>query len=328
MTIYNMTLSTTEAYNNVGSVMVRQDDHLTQTFVANIVENGTAKKDTSGYQVFFNALFDGNIIARDLAEFDYGKSIATYTLRDSFFQQTGEVEAYFSFEKDGKRDSTANFSYYVTEGNCRNIRQGNYIYELEELFKVSDDIIKNKDFTVLLEENSKLNAKLEEVRTGFDKKLEDVRKELNKHEERTDNPHSVTYEQVGTYSKKQIDDKDKAINDIIDKYKEDNKDQGWQKITLTNSITPASGWDPRYRVIGKQVEIYADVGSLGGRYGIAIGIIPSSVAPVTDRIVTCVIDPDTAFPGIGRARIKPDGQIIYERPATVGRAVIHVIYNY
>ena len=125
MAIYNMTLSTTEAYNNVGAVTVRQDDHLTQTFVANIVENGTAKKDTSGYQVFFNALFDGNIIARDLAEFDYGKSIATYTVRDSFFQQIGEVEAYFSFEKDGKRDSTANFSYYVTQGNCRNIRQGN-----------------------------------------------------------------------------------------------------------------------------------------------------------------------------------------------------------
>lgn len=323
-----MTLSTTEPYNNVGAVTVRQDDNLTQTFVATIVENGTRKKDLSGYQVFFNALFDGNIIARDLAEFDYGKSIATYTLRDSFFQQTGEVEAYFSFEKDGKRDSTANFSYYVTEGNCRNIRQGNYIYELEELFAISDDIIKNKDFTILLEENRKLNAKLEEVRTGFDKKLEDIRKELNKHEDRTDNPHSVTYEQVGTYSKKQIDDKDKAINDIIDKYKEENADQGWQRLTLVNDHTPASGWPPSFRVIGKQVEIYADIGSVGSRYGIAVATIPKEIAPNTDRIISCVIDPENQFPGIGRAVIKPDGQIVYQRPSGTGRVVIHVVYHY
>lgn len=205
MTIYNMTLSTTEPYNNVGAVTVRQDDNLTQTFIANIVENGKPKADLSGYQVFFNALFDGNIIARDLAQYDYGKNVATYTLRDSFFQQTGEVEAYFSFEKDGKRDSTANFSYYVTAGNCRNIRQGNYIYELEELMSVSDDIIKNKDFTVLLEENRKLNAKLEEVKSDFNNQLDGIDNKLTKHKERKDNPHDVTANQTGAYSKNETD---------------------------------------------------------------------------------------------------------------------------
>lgn len=216
MTIYNMTLSTTEPYNNVGAVTVRQDDNLTQTFVANIVENGVKKTGLAGYQVFFNAMFDDNIIARDLAQFDYGKSIATYTLKDSFFQQTGEVEAYFSFEKDGKRDSTANFSYYVTAGNCRNVRQGNYIYELEELLSVSDDIIKNKDFTVLLEENRKLNAKLEEVKSGFNTKLEDINNNLEKHKIRVDNPHGVTASQVGAYTKQEADNKtNKVKQDLI-----------------------------------------------------------------------------------------------------------------
>lgn len=328
MAIYNMTLSTTEPYNNVGAVTVRQDDHLTQTFIATIVENGVPKKYTSGYQVFFNALFDGNIIARDLAEFNYGTSVATYTLKDSFFQQTGEVEAYFSFEKDGKRDSTANFSYYVTQGNCRNIRQGNYIYELEELFAISDDIIKNKDFTVLLEENRKLNAKLEEVKSGFDVKINNVFAELSRYEARDDNPHNVTAEQVGAYDKKTTDEKDTVIIEMIERHKEEVADQGWKRLTLVNEATPASGWPPSYRVIGKQVEIYADVGSIASRFGVAIATIPKEFAPSTDRIINCVIDPDTQFPGIGRAILKPDGQIIYQRPQGVGRAVIHVVYHY
>lgn len=185
MSVYNMTLSTTEPTNNVGVINVRQGDKESQTFVAEMIENNISKDDINGYSVFLNSMFEGNIIARDLADFDYGTGVATYTLKESFYQRVGKVSAYFSFEKDGVSDSTANFEYTVIPGACQNIRQGNYIYELEELFKISEDIIKNKDFTILINMIKDVDRKVAEVQTQFDESIRLINIELNKKANKT-----------------------------------------------------------------------------------------------------------------------------------------------
>lgn len=185
MSVYNMTLSTTEPTNNVGVINVRQGDKESQTFVAEMIENNISKDDINGYSVFLNSMFEGNIIARDLADFDYGTGVATYTLKESFYQRVGKVSAYFSFEKDGVSDSTANFEYTVIPGACQNIRQGNYIYELEELFKISEDIIKNKDFTILVNMIKDVDRKVAEVQTQFDESIRLINIELNKKANKT-----------------------------------------------------------------------------------------------------------------------------------------------
>lgn len=204
MSVYNMTLSTTEPTNNVGVINVRQGDKESQTFVAEIIENNISKDDINGYSVFLNAMFEGNIIARDLAAFDYGTGVATYTLNASFYQRIGKVSAYFSFEKDGVSDSTANFEYTVIPGACQNIRQGNYIYELEELFKISEDIIKNKDFTVLINMIKDVDRKVAEVESEFANMLSNLGKELSAHTKNKSNPHGVTAAQINTLTVEEI----------------------------------------------------------------------------------------------------------------------------
>lgn len=204
MSVYNMTLSTTEPTNNVGVINVRQGDKESQTFVAEIIENNISKDDINGYSVFLNSMFEGNIIARDLAKFDYGTGVVTYTLNASFYQRIGKVSAYFSFEKDGVSDSTANFEYTVIPGACKNIRQGNYIYELEELFKISEDIIKNKDFTILINMIKDVDRKVAEVETEFGDITLLLRSNLDKHIKNENNPHKVTTKQLGTLNTSEI----------------------------------------------------------------------------------------------------------------------------
>lgn len=204
MTVHNMVLSTTEAVNNVGIIKVRQGDKESQKFVAKITENNISKDDIKGYSVFLNSMFEGDIIARDLADFDYGTGVATYTLNESFYQHVGKVSAYFSFEKDGVSDSTANFEYTVIPGACQNIRQGNYIYELEELFKISEDIIKNKDFTILINMIKDVDRKVAEVETEFATVTKLLRADVDKHIKNENNPHKVTPKQVGTLSTAEI----------------------------------------------------------------------------------------------------------------------------
>ncbi|MGY3748068.1 BppU family phage baseplate upper protein [Vagococcus salmoninarum] len=194
MSVYNMTLSTTEPTNNVGVISVRQGDKESQTFVAEIIENNISKDDINGYSVFLNVMFEDNIIARDLAAFDYGTGVATYTLNASFYQRIGKVSAYFSFEKDGVSDSTANFEYTVIPGACQNIRQGNYIYEFEQIKDILEQIINNGDFTSIISDISALRR----ITTSNSNVL-------SNHVADKENPHDLTPEKLGVYGKSEID---------------------------------------------------------------------------------------------------------------------------
>lgn len=202
-----LNLSTSDV-NNVGQIVVRQDDDNTQKIIATITENGKPKN-LAGYTIFFNAMINDTVIARDLAKMEGNTSTVSYTLISPFFQKVGRMTGYFSFEKGNVRESSADFYYHVIKGSCRNIRQGSYIYDLEEILSKSDDIIKNGNFLPLLKSIREVDAKTEgyhlDALTKIDKFEQDVNKTVSKHIDDKQNPHAVTAKQTGAYTTKEAD---------------------------------------------------------------------------------------------------------------------------
>lgn len=209
-------LSTSET-NNVGQIVVRQDDKDTQKIIACIHENGEPKN-LAGYTVFFNARIKDGIIARDLAQVT-GKSQVSYVLKEAFYQKTGRIDGFFSFEKDGNRESTANFAYHVTPGVCRDIRQGNYIYELEQLIKISGEIVGSEDLSPLIRRISEVDSKTESYREATKEEMATLEKalklSLKDHADDKENPHGVTAKQTGAYTKEEINEFLKTNGQII-----------------------------------------------------------------------------------------------------------------
>ena len=206
----NLTLSTSEANNHIGQVVIRQDDDNTQKIIANITENGKPKS-LAGLTVFFNAMIDNTIIARDLATIE-GSSKVSYILKSAFYQREGRIKAFFTFERGNQRESTADFIYFVTRGTCRNIKQGNYIYEFENLKGVVGDIIGSGDLLPLIKKIDEVQGSVDSYRTETNNKMstlesktnnkitsveKDLSQKISTHEKRTDNPHKVTAAQTG-----------------------------------------------------------------------------------------------------------------------------------
>ncbi|KSU25579.1 putative glycerophosphodiester phosphodiesterase 1 [Lactococcus lactis] len=159
MTEHFITLSTTEPNNYVGLLKMRQGDINTQTIQATITANGQLFK-FDGLSVFFNAVLpNGNVIRDKVTEVDYINSKLNYVVANSFLQEVAQVTAWFSFENGNKTiDSTKNFQYSVIGGWKECIPQGNYIYELSEIQREIEEIIKNKDFTSLISKISSLET--------------------------------------------------------------------------------------------------------------------------------------------------------------------------
>ena len=172
MTEYKMTLSTTEPNNYVGLIKIRQDDKYTQTIVAVINENGLPK-DLSGRDIFLNAIMPNGYMVRDKVSLvDVAKSELKYTLINSFWQVQGKITAYFTFEQNGQVESTKNFEYQVIRGWMEGIKQGNYIYEFEELARQVMETLNAADFETLESQlesyNSELTSKISLLKTQFD----------------------------------------------------------------------------------------------------------------------------------------------------------------
>lgn len=134
MTIYNIELSTTEPFNYTKLIKIRQDDTESQTFNVEVTENGKVL-DLSNYNVLMVSRPNGFLVKEPItnpSNLNAGKF--SHTISSSFWQKLGQNDAWFSFEQNGVvKDSTTNFSYLVIEGDCRNIPQGNYLWDLEEL---------------------------------------------------------------------------------------------------------------------------------------------------------------------------------------------------
>lgn len=233
----NLTLSTSEANNHIGQVVIRQDDDNTQKIIADITENGKPKS-LAGLTVFFNAMIDNTIIARDLATIEDSSKVS-YVLKSAFYQREGRIKAFFTFERGNRRESTADFVYFVTRGTCRNIKQGNYIYEFENLKGVVGDIIGSGDLLPLIKKIDEVQGSVDTYRTETNNKMstletktnnkittveKDLSQKIDKHEKRVDNPHKVTASQTGAYDKQET--KDIVLKNNVKRKYIYNKDAG------------------------------------------------------------------------------------------------------
>ncbi|MFP7306898.1 phage baseplate upper protein [Enterococcus faecalis] len=160
MVKWQATLSTTEPYNYVGIINVRQGNKNTEVLEVTITENSLLSDLTDG-KVFFESHIDNKFpIQRPTKIIDAKKGIIQYTFDEYSMQSLHRQEAYFSIYKgDNLIGSTQNFSYFVinaaskTEGEM-----GSYWQSIEDLIAdMTAFINENKgDFTAWM------NARKEE----------------------------------------------------------------------------------------------------------------------------------------------------------------------
>lgn len=151
MVKWQATLSTTEPYNYVGIINVRQGNKNTEVLEVNIVENALPL-DLSLCKVFLESVINNKFpIQRAKKIIDAKKGIIQYTFDEYSMQSLHRQEAYFSIYKgDNFIGSTQNFSYFVvnlaskTEGEM-----GSYWQSIEDLIADMNAFInENKgDFT-------------------------------------------------------------------------------------------------------------------------------------------------------------------------------------
>ena len=157
---WQATLSTTEPYNYVGIINVRQGNKNTEKLEVNIVENALPL-DLTNCKVFFESVISNKYpIQRPATVVDARSGIIQYTFDEYSMQSLHRQEAYFTiYNGEELIGSTQNFSYFVinaaskTEGEM-----GSYWQSIEDLIAdMTAFINENKgDFTAWM------NARKEE----------------------------------------------------------------------------------------------------------------------------------------------------------------------
>ncbi|HBM7934139.1 phage baseplate upper protein [Enterococcus faecalis] len=160
MVKWQATLSTTEPYNYVGIINVRQGNKNTEKLEVNIVENALPL-DLTGCEVFFESVIDNKYpIQRAAKIVNAKKGIIQYTFDEYSMQSLHRQEAYFSIHKgDNLIGATQNFSYFVVNAASKTEGEmGSYWQSIEDLIAdMTAFINENKgDFTAWM------NARKEE----------------------------------------------------------------------------------------------------------------------------------------------------------------------
>lgn len=166
---HKMILSTTEPNNNIPLIRIIQDDKNSQIFEAEIVEEGQLL-DFDNKVVFFNAQIGPYKVRDKVESVDYANSRVSYTLIDAFLQKVGEFEGWFSFadseEPESDLFSTMRFNYRVLPGIRKNIWEGNYFWDLQELVEyykryktLIAGIVENKDFSGLIDKIAEIDGR-------------------------------------------------------------------------------------------------------------------------------------------------------------------------
>lgn len=174
MAKWKLQLSTTEPNNDVGLIKINQDDENSQTFEAEINEFGNLK-DFSDREVYFNAKI-GPYKVRDKVPPEniyYDSNRVSYTLIAPFLQKVGEFDAWFSFKKSNEdidEFSTTFFNYRVITGITKGIKEGNYLWDMEELLRfykrykeLIAEVINDHDFSGLIEEIAELDNRTDQL---------------------------------------------------------------------------------------------------------------------------------------------------------------------
>ncbi|MGH1793629.1 phage baseplate upper protein [Enterococcus faecalis] len=160
MVKWQATLSTTEPYNYVGIINVRQGNKNTEKLEVNIVENALPL-DLTGCEVFFESVIDNKYpIQRAAKIVNAKKGIIQYTFDEYSMESLHRQEAYFSIHKgDNLIGATQNFSYFVVNAASKTEGEmGSYWQSIEDLIAdMTAFINENKgDFTAWM------NARKEE----------------------------------------------------------------------------------------------------------------------------------------------------------------------
>ncbi|MDQ8661652.1 phage baseplate upper protein [Enterococcus sp. FR159] len=166
MSKWQATLSTTEPYNYVGIINVRQGNKNTEKLEVNIVENALPL-DLTNCKVFFESVISNKYpIQRPATVVDARSGIIQYTFDEYSMQSLHRQEAYFTiYNGEELIGSTQNFSYFViktaskTEGEM-----GSYWQSIEDLIA---------DMTAFINENKGdftdwMNARKEEFEAWRD----------------------------------------------------------------------------------------------------------------------------------------------------------------
>ncbi|EFM71613.1 phage baseplate upper protein [Enterococcus faecalis] len=160
MSKWQATLSTTEPYNYVGIINVRQGNKNTEKLEVNIVENALPL-DLTNCKVFFESVISNKYpIQRPATVVDARSGIIQYTFDEYSMQALHRQEAYFTiYNGEELIGSTQNFSYFVIKAASKT--EG----EMVSYWQSIEDLI--ADMTAFINENKGdftvwMNARKEE----------------------------------------------------------------------------------------------------------------------------------------------------------------------
>ena len=156
------TLSTTEPYNHLGLLPVRQSNRNSEVFEFKIVQN-SLPYNLTGYRVLFCTHFEPYIsIEKEAKVIDEVNGLIQFTMDNDCMQKIGNQEAYFEiYKEDTFMDSTQNFTYTIQVSIEKQLMDGeSYIQRLEEILK-------------------RLKDQMEKSQAEIDKWLSDNRKEID-----------------------------------------------------------------------------------------------------------------------------------------------------
>ncbi|NMP42242.1 phage baseplate upper protein [Enterococcus faecalis] len=163
---WQATLSTTEPYNYVGIINVRQGNKNTEKLEVNIVENALPL-DLTNCKVFFESVISNKYpIQRPATVVDARSGIIQYTFDEYSMQSLHRQEAYFTiYNGEELIGSTQNFSYFVIKAASKTEGEmGSYWQSIEDLIA---------DMTAFINENKGdftdwMNARKEEFEAWRD----------------------------------------------------------------------------------------------------------------------------------------------------------------
>ncbi|GGC84229.1 BppU family phage baseplate upper protein [Enterococcus wangshanyuanii] len=141
------TLSTTEPYNHLGVLPVRQGNVNSEIFDFKIVQNGVPY-DLTGLRVLFCTSFKQYIlIEKEATVLKPKEGLFQFVMDDDCMQRVGDQEGYFEIYEDGVLlDTTQNFTYTIQSSILKMLIDGeSYIQRLEDLLNQLNDAIANSN---------------------------------------------------------------------------------------------------------------------------------------------------------------------------------------